>query len=38
VLDGTASLTPGKPFVLGSIYVPGTARQQEIEVVAELVR
>jgi type II secretory pathway component GspD/PulD (secretin) len=37
VLDGTASLTPGKPFVLGSIYVPGSTRQQEIEVVADLV-
>jgi len=37
VLDGTASLTPGKPFVLGSIDVPGTTRQQEIEVVADLV-
>jgi type II secretory pathway component GspD/PulD (secretin) len=37
VLDGTASLTPGKPFVLGSIDVPGSTRQQEIEVVADLV-
>jgi len=37
VLDGTASLTPGKPFVLGSIYVPSSTRQQEIEVVADLV-
>jgi type II secretory pathway component GspD/PulD (secretin) len=37
VVDGTASLTPGKPFVLGSIYVPGSTRQQEIEVVADLV-
>jgi type II secretory pathway component GspD/PulD (secretin) len=37
VLDGTAHLTPGKPFVLGSIYIPGSTRQQEIEVVADLV-
>jgi type II secretory pathway component GspD/PulD (secretin) len=37
VLDGTASLTPGKPFVLGSIDTPGSTRQQEIEVVADLV-
>jgi len=38
VLDDTGRLTPGKPFNLGSIYVPGSTRQQEIEVVAELVR
>jgi len=38
VLDDTSHLTPGKPFVLGSIYIPGSARQQEIEVVADLVR
>jgi len=37
VLDGTASLTPGKPFVLGSIDTPGSTHQQEIEVVADLV-
>jgi len=37
VLDDTSHLTPGKPFVLGSIYIAGTTRQQEIEVVADLV-
>jgi type II secretory pathway component GspD/PulD (secretin) len=37
LLDGTASLTPGKPFVLGSIDIPGTTHQQQIEVVADLV-
>ncbi|MGA2852437.1 MAG: secretin N-terminal domain-containing protein [Terracidiphilus sp.] len=38
LVDGTARLTPGKPFVLGSIEVPGSTRQQEIEVVADLVQ
>ena len=38
VLDETLQLTQGKPLVLGSVDFPGTARHQEIEVVAELVR
>lgn len=38
VLDGTSTLMPGKPLVLGSLDVPGTMRKQEIEVVAELVK
>ncbi|MGO9337801.1 MAG: hypothetical protein ACLPY1_09865 [Terracidiphilus sp.] len=38
VLDGTSTLVPGKPLILGSLDVPGTTRKQEIEVVAELVK
>jgi type II secretory pathway component GspD/PulD (secretin) len=38
VLDGTSTLAPGKPLILGSLDVPGTTRKQEIEVVAELVK
>ncbi len=38
VLDETAELSQGKPMVLGSVDLPGTARSQQIEVVAELVR
>ncbi len=37
VLDGEATLAPGKPLLLGSLDVPGNTRKQEIEVVAELV-
>ena len=37
VLDGTSTLMPGKPLVLGSLDVPSTSRRQEIAVVAELV-
>ena len=38
VLDGTATLAPGKPLILGALDIPGTTRKQEIEVVAELVK
>lgn len=38
VLDSTAYLTEGKPQVLGSLDVPGTARHLEIAVVAETVK
>jgi type II secretory pathway component GspD/PulD (secretin) len=38
VLEGTSTLSPGKPLLLGSLDVPGSTRHQEIEVVAELVR
>jgi type II secretory pathway component GspD/PulD (secretin) len=38
VLEGTSTLAPGKPLLLGSLDVPGSTRHQEIEVVAELVR
>jgi type II secretory pathway component GspD/PulD (secretin) len=38
VLDETFQLAQGKPLVLGSFDFPGTARHQEVEVVAELVR
>jgi hypothetical protein len=37
-LDGTSTLTLGKPLVLGSLDIPGTTRHQEVEVVSELVR
>ena len=36
--EGTSTLAPGKPFVLGSLDIPGSTRRQEIEVVAEAVR
>ncbi|HVN94685.1 MAG TPA: hypothetical protein VMT38_13375 [Terracidiphilus sp.] len=37
-LDESAVLSQGKPQVLGSLDIPGTARSQEIQVMAELVR
>ena len=37
-LEGTYTLLPGKPLVLGSLDVPGSTRHQQIEVVAELLR
>src|SRR5271170_281055 len=37
-LEGVSTLIQGKPVVLGSLDVPGSARRQEIEVVSELVR
>jgi type II secretory pathway component GspD/PulD (secretin) len=36
MLENNSSLTMGKPMVLGSLEVPGTARRQEIEVTTEL--
>jgi type II secretory pathway component GspD/PulD (secretin) len=38
LLEGTSSMEPGKPVVLGSLDLPGGARKQEIEVVSELVK
>ncbi len=38
VFEGTSTLSPGKPLLLGSLDVPGSTRHQEIEVVAESVR
>jgi type II secretory pathway component GspD/PulD (secretin) len=38
VLEGISNLAIGKPLTLGSFDIPGTARNQAIEVVAELVR
>jgi type II secretory pathway component GspD/PulD (secretin) len=38
VLDGTSALALGKPLTLGSFDIPGTARNESIEVVAEVVR
>jgi type II secretory pathway component GspD/PulD (secretin) len=35
MLEGTSSLTAGKPVVLGSLDVPGTTHREEIEVVTE---
>ena len=37
-LEGTSTLVPGKPLVLGSLDVPGSTRHQEVEVLSELVR
>ncbi len=37
MLEGTSSLTSGKPVVLGSLDVPGTAHRDEIEVVTETI-
>jgi len=37
-LEGTSTLAPGKPLLLGSLDVPGSTRRQEIEVVAEVVK
>jgi hypothetical protein len=37
-LEGTSTLVPGKPLVLGSLDNPGSTRHQEIEVVSELVQ
>lgn len=36
-LDGTATLVPGKPLVIGSLDLPGTNRREQVEVVAEAV-
>ena len=36
-LEGTSTLAPGKPLILGSLDIPGTTRHQEVEVVSELV-
>ena len=36
-LDGTATLVPGKPLVLGSLDIPGTNRHQQVEVVSEVI-
>jgi type II secretory pathway component GspD/PulD (secretin) len=36
MLENTSSVTAGKPFVLGTVEVPGTMRHQEIEVTTEL--
>jgi type II secretory pathway component GspD/PulD (secretin) len=37
VLEGTSTLLLGKPLVLGSLDIPGTSRNLEIEVVPEFV-
>jgi type II secretory pathway component GspD/PulD (secretin) len=37
-LEGTSTLTQGKPLVLGSLDIPGSTRHQEVEVISELVR
>jgi type II secretory pathway component GspD/PulD (secretin) len=38
VLEATTDLEQNKPVVLGSLDVPGSRRQQEVEVVSQLVR
>lgn len=37
MLDGTATLVPGKPLILGSLDIPGTNRHQQVEVTAEAI-
>ena len=37
-LEGTSTLVPGKPLVLGTLDIPGSTRHQEVEVLSELVR
>ena len=37
VLEGTATLVPGKPLILGSLDIPGTNRHQQVEVVSEVI-
>jgi type II secretory pathway component GspD/PulD (secretin) len=36
-LEGTATLVPGKPLILGSLDIPGTNRRQQVEVVSEAI-
>ncbi len=38
MLDGEATLTPGKALLLGSLDMPGSTHTEQIEVVSELVR
>ena len=38
VVEGTASLIPGKPVVLGSVDVVGSTRHLDVEVMAEAMR
>jgi hypothetical protein len=37
VLEGAATLVPGKPLVLGTLDIPGSTHREEISVVSELV-
>lgn len=37
-IEATSDIAPGKPLVLGSLDIPGTTRQQEIEATAEPVQ
>jgi type II secretory pathway component GspD/PulD (secretin) len=37
-MEGWSTLTQGKPTLLGSLDIPGTARHEEISVVSELVK
>jgi type II secretory pathway component GspD/PulD (secretin) len=37
MLDGTATLVPGKPIVVGSLDMPGSNGHQQVEVVAEAI-
>ena len=34
-LEEISTLTPGKPLLLGSLDIPGTARRQQIEIISE---
>lgn len=35
VLEGSATLTQGKPLILGSLDVPGSTRREEVQVISE---
>jgi type II secretory pathway component GspD/PulD (secretin) len=37
MLEGTVTLAPGKPVVLGSLEAPGSGKRQEVSVTAEAV-
>ncbi len=37
VLDGAATLVPGKPLVIGSLDIPGSTHREEISVVSEAI-
>lgn len=38
VLEGIATLTPGKPLIISSLDIPGSTRHTDLTVVAELVK
>ena len=38
ILEGTSSLTPGKPLSLGSLDIPGSTRHLEVEATLEIIR
>lgn len=38
LLEGTSTLTPGKPLMLGALDIPGSTRHMDVEVVVESLR